>query len=227
MIKPSATRRLRRRPPTPRRRFCRQVRSTQPRPPARRVTPAPRLLITKAALPAARTVRPPPPAPPLDAVGITKSDGGSGGLLAFVVVLAIAVVVGVGFVGRRRLRGEALALPPLDLGRLRGIPKLWRRATPLMSTRAVDENLAPLETPYLRAVGAVQEGLRAVGAAGGYEAPRPPLEYEMQTVGVVESNGGAAHPQVSVAPLCAPSNGFAAPPAEGPDDGVRRRERLE
>ena len=120
-----------------------------------------------------------------------------------------------------------MALPPLDLGRLRGISKLWRRATPLMSTRAVDENLAPLETPYLRAVGAVQEGLRAVGAAGGYEAPRAPLEYEMQTVGVVESNGGAAHPQVSVAPLCAPSNGFAAPPAEGADDGVRRRERLE
>ena len=80
-----------------------------------------------------------------------------------------------------------------------------------MSTRAVDENLAPLETPYLRAVGAVQEGLRAVGAAGGYEAPRPPLEYEMQTVGVVESNGGAAHPQVSVAPLCAPSAGWLQP----------------
>ena len=120
-----------------------------------------------------------------------------------------------------------MALPPLDLGRLRGISKLWRRTTPLMSTRAVDENLAPLETPYLRAVGAVQEGLRAVGAAGGYEAPRPPLEYEMQAVGVVESNGGAAHQQVSVAPLCAPSNGFAAPPAEGADDGVRRRERLE
>ena len=161
----------------------------------------------------------------MDAVGIAKSDGGSDGLLAFVVVLAIAVVVGVGFVGRRRLRGEALALPPLDLGRLRGISKLWRRTTPLMSTRAVDENLAPLETPYLR--DAVGVGLRAVGAAGGYEAPRAPLEYEMQTVGVVESNGGAAHPQVSVAPLCAPSNGFAAPPAEGADDGVRRRERLE
>ena len=63
-----------------------------------------------------------------------------------------------------------MALPPLDLGRLRGISKLWRRTTPLMSTRAVDENLAPLETPYLR--DAVGVGLRAVGA-GGYEAPPP------------------------------------------------------